>query len=169
MDKSEISAFGAAMGKHAAELLILKVAYLAAQIKEAELVKMFDEAYNEVLCEHEFYVPEGIKHERVGLNPGDRIMNEKHWLLMDDADEEKYNAYALDKLHMRGYVTEDGTYMPGYNGTEIKLNAQNALIDFQISILPKEMRDALKDVKKDYNLTHKFLDIIMGQTGKEET
>jgi len=168
MNKAEKIAFEAAMKKHADALHLLKLSYLAAQLREAELNEMFDKTCNEVLQEYEFFVSEKKNPEKVGLKPGDRIINEKDSYLMDDSDFNIYLKYAVDKQCKLGYVETDGTYKPGFNGMEIKLNAQNALIDFQISILPEEMRGAFKDIKKSYILTHKFLDIIMGRTENEE-
>ena len=168
MNKTEKIAFETAMGKHADALHLLKLSYLAAQLREAELNEMFNKTYNEVLQEYEFFVSEKKNPEKVGLKPGDRIINEKDSYLMEDSNFNVYLKYAIDKQHKLGYVESDGTYRPGYNGMEIKINAQNALIDFQIFILPEDMRGAFKDVKKSYILTHKFLDIIMGHTENEE-
>ena len=161
LSKEQIKAFASAMEQHKDALNLLKHEYMAAQAREKELRELFNAVYNEVLDEHEFYAKASKGPERFGLKAGDRITNELDSCLMSDKDYIIFMKYAQEKEYARGYVDEQGYYNDGYNGFMTRLAAENALIDFQLSILPKKLQAALKDVKTNYTIKKKFLDIIM--------
>ena len=160
--KAQVKKFGNAMKTNKDELYILKLRYLAAQLKEQELKELFASTYNKVLEEHIYTVAPDKNPERYNMKTGDRITGDDSSYLMSDADYEQYLKYAQEKQFAYGYIDEKGYYKPGYDGSEIRLNAENALIDFQISIFPEKLKEAFKDIKKNYTQKQKFLDIVMG-------
>jgi len=164
MEKNDMLAekFNDVMEENKDTLYLLKLKYLAAQIKERELEELFSAGYNEVLKEHIYTIAANKISERYNMKAGDRITSEEYSYLMSDADFEQYLKYAQEKFYAYGYTDEDGKYKPGYDGTDIRIKAENELIDFQISILPEEMKEKLVNIKKDYTHKQKFLNIVMG-------
>jgi hypothetical protein len=145
------------------KLHLLKLVYLAAQLREHELKTQFDAVYNKILLDNEFYVSKD--YSRCGINIGDRITNNDNDFSMSEDDFNRYQSLCTIEMYKRGLTTEDGTYCKGCNGMEIKLQAENNLVDYQISLLPIALQEEFKAVKRDYILKHKFIDIIM--KGKE--
>jgi hypothetical protein len=162
LSKEQIKAFSKAMEANKDALHILKLQYLAAQIRENELKEMFDSVYNEILVETDYRVSAEKNPKRMGLKVGDRITNEIDTFLMSDADYEVFLLQASNRFYSLGYTDEQGNYKEGYNGTMIRLEAENKLIDFQLSILPENLQAALKGMKT-YTARQKFLNLIMGQ------
>lgn len=160
INKSE---FQKAMTENYDAIHLLKLKYLAAQLREAELDDLFDATYNEVLQEHEFYVDvdkEGMA-ERYDVNVGDKIVNESNSFLMSESDFERYLKLAVKKQFALGYVTEDGTYNEGFNGLKIKMNAQRELVYFFISLLPDEMQKVFTSAMRNVTHQQKLIDLIM--------
>jgi hypothetical protein len=140
-------------------LHLLKLQYLAAQLVEHELQEKFNEAHNKVLQDNEFFVVN--TDTRLSQKIGDRITDQEYEFCMSDEDLKKYFALCTIETTKRGLTKDDGTYNDNCNGIEIKFKAENALVDYQISLLPKALQDEFQAVKKDYVLKHKFIDIIM--------
>lgn len=153
--------FEDAMSANFEELQLLRLKYIAAQLREAELKDMFDQTYDEVLKEHEFYVAEEKRLERYELKVGDRITEHDLVFLMSDFDHKQYLKYAQGKQFERGYIKEDGTYKDGFNGLDIKMRAENELVRFFLSLLPKEFQEAISPAMRNYTHKHKIIDLIM--------
>jgi hypothetical protein len=141
------------------KLHLLKLLYLAAQLKERDLKEKFDAAYRQVLHDNEFFVSKD--YSRLGVKIGDRITDIGYEFSMSDEDLEKFFKLCTIETHKRGLTEQDGTYCKGCNGMQIRLDAENNLIDYQISLLPIALQDEFKAVKKNYIHRQKFLDIIM--------
>ena len=142
----------------------LKLKYLQAQIEEARLKDLFDAVYKEVLDMHSFFVSaDYVESGRFDIKPGDRITETDHMYFMNDADFEILLGYANKLSHTLGYVDKNGNYNPGYNGSEIRLNAEHELVDFQLSLFPEVLKGAFKDIKKHSGPYQKFLKLIMGE------
>lgn len=152
--------FAKAMEENHEELHILKLLYLNSQLKEAEVKELFADVYKTVLQEHEYCA--ATDGERIGLKVGDRITTDSEAFLMSENDFEKYLAHAQKLAFERGYVTEDGTFKEGYNGSEIRRIAENNLIDFFLSILPQKLQEAFATVHKSVTHKQKLLNVIMG-------
>lgn len=140
-------------------LHLLKLQYLAAQITEHELQEKFDIISNQVLQDNIFLSSK--EYDRININKGDRITDCNNIFCMTDEDMDKYFELCNVETFKHGLTTEDGTYCNGCNGMQIKLDAENTLIDYQISLLPKAMQKDFEAVKKNYTHRQKFLDIIM--------
>ncbi len=153
--------FSANMEANKDKLHLLKLQYLAAQLIEEELKEKFKACYNKVLQDNIFTVSKVFDRDNDTVKIGDRITDDDNCFRMSEDDFNKYQKLCTIETHKAGLTTEDGTYTEGNNGMMIRLDAENALIDFQISLLPENIREEFKDVKKNYTLRHKFLDIIM--------
>lgn len=158
-----VQQFASNMEKNKDKLHFLKLAYLAAQVRAEEIEECFNAIYNDVLAENEFYADEDS--DSLNIKKGDRITDKKNCFLMSSSEHNNFIKLTVKKMFELSYTDEEGNYTKDYCIFDIKNNAENALIDFQLSLLPEALKEKLKDIKKNYSHRQKFINIIM-QSGQ---
>ena len=147
---NELRAFNKAMNDNKDAFYILKLKLIAAQARKAELKELFNKVYTDVLAENEFFTEHG-----------ERVTTDAESYELNQSDFDRYLQLAVSKMHNLGYTDAEGNYNEGYNEMQLVHDAENALVDFQISILPEALQAALQDVKTSYKYRQKLLKIFL--------
>ena len=163
IDKDEFSKI---ISANWTELHLLKLRYMAAQLREQELKEMFDAVDVEVLQENEFFAPDDVSVKRYGLKPGDRLLERGTQYLLGDDDFEKFISLTGEKKFALGYIDKDGTYKEDYSGAALR-EAEREMVMFFINLLPKSFQDKFIPAMKNRTHRNRLIELIMGY--KEDT
>ena len=142
---AEKAAFVVAMQRNKDALHALRLKVTAAEIRAAEIKDLFDAVEAEALADM------GDVGKTVAT--GYRLL---------DADFDRWNTRCLEISIARGYTNPNGKEKPQYQKFDILRAAENALVEYQLSLLPASLRETIANrIKKDYNTRRKFIDLAM--------
>jgi hypothetical protein len=123
--KEEQAVFVAAMMMNRRKLNRLKAKLATAEKRAAEVKRLFDEVEIKVFSD--------MKAARL-VDPDATCA-----LDLGDEEFELWQSQTLTIKIARGYVDADGTYKPGFNGSMMVREAESAIIDFIMSIVPAKL------------------------------
>jgi hypothetical protein len=123
--KEEQAAFVAAMMINRKEINRLKRKLAAAEKRAAEVKALFKAVEVQVLTEM--------------IASGEAPADADCGIGLEGEAFELWLARTTEIEAARGYVTEDGTCRPGFNGSMMVREAENAILDFIMSIVPAKL------------------------------
>lgn len=150
LTKSEATAFDAAMERGKDRLHILRLAVLVAEIKKAELDRIYADVEAQALNELKATGEAGSEIE-TGLD-------------LDGAAFDRWNKRGEEICIERGYANPDGTYANGYNRYGLVRSAEDELIAYFLPLVPAVMREPIeRGIKRSEVSREKFVKIAMGE------
>ena len=142
--------------------------YLEMYAKNAVVQAMFNEVYDDVLQDGNYYADTSIQRGAVTIAEGDRILSHKFHYLMSEADFAVYLEVCKKKFFEKGLTDSDGLYTTETN-TEMQLSdIKEQLLVLAIDILPDDFPNKIALAgavsfigKNSYHVREKLFELIM--------
>ena len=161
MDNNILSAFKASVQSHAEEIRTAQKAYITAKAAEEAIKEISEDIQRKILAENVYTVSPEFQNRR-GI--GERVTDPKHTYLMD---EEAFINDFLDKCYAEyqkaGIADSRGKeYIPEAVARDTRLDAEKALIEIAIDILPDiSEKETLREAAKHWKYREKILELIL--------
>ena len=156
-----LSAFKASVQSHSEEIRTAQRAYITAKAAEETIGEIAEDIQRKILAENVYTVSPEFKNRR-GI--GERIIDPKHAYLMN---EEAFINDFLDKCYAEyqkvGIADGRGKeYMPEAVARDTRLDAEKALIQLAIDILPDiPEKETLREAAKHWKYREQILELIL--------
>ena len=123
---------------------------LIARKHDEEIGNLFKSVHDRVLKENEYY------------QSGERICDSARAWCLSDEDFQDYIEKSRELEYLMGYVDKYGNTNPEYERYEKVKHAENELINFQLSLFPKQLREKFKYLLKNNSAKREeFIKITM--------
>lgn len=161
MDNNVLSAFKANVQTHVKEIRTAQKAYIAAKVSEEAIKGIAEDIQRKILAENVYIISLEFQNRR-GIS--ERITEPKHTYLMD---EEIFINDFLEKCYAEyqkaGIADSRGKeYVPEAVARDTRLEAEKALIQLAINILPDiPEKETLKKATTHYKYRNQILDLIL--------
>lgn len=143
----DVAAYAAVMEKNRNHFHLLRLKVVAAKVRAEEVRELFKAVDVRALNDLKATGEAGADVD-CGLD-------------LEDAAFEAWQARCDELAIERGYIKPDGTYNPGFNASMMVLDAEKALIDFVLSVVPAQLRVALEYGIQNWKWREKFLATTM--------
>ena len=161
MDNNILSVFKASVQAHSKEIRSAQKAYITAKAAEEAIREIAEDIQRKILAENIYTVSPEFQNRR-GI--GERITEPKHTYLMD---EEIFINDFLEKCYTEyqkaGIADGRGKeYIPEAVARDIRLDAEKALIEIAIDILPEiPEKETLRKATTHWKYREQILDLIL--------
>ena len=161
MDNNILSVFKASVQTHAEEIRSAQKAYITAKVAEETIREISEDIQRKILADNVYTVSPEFKNRR-GI--GERITDTKHTYLMD---EEIFSNDFLDKCYAEyqkaGIADSRGKeYIPEAVARDTRLDAEKALIQLAIDILPDiPEKETLRKAANHWKYREQILELIL--------
>lgn len=161
MDNNILSAFKISVQAHYKEIRTAQKAYITAKAAEEAIRKISEDIQRKILAENIYTVALEFQNRR---GVGERVTEPRHAYLMD---EEIYINDFLDKCYMEyqkaGIADSRGKeYIPEAVARDTRLDAEKALIQLAIDILPDiPEKETLRKATTHWKYREQILNLIL--------
>ena len=161
MDNNILSVFKASVQAHAEEIRTAQKAYITAKASEETIKEIAEDIQRKILAENIYTVSPEFQNRR---GVGERVTEPKHTYLMD---EEIFLNDFLEKCYAEyqkaGIADSRGKeYIPEAVARDTRLDAEKALIQLAIDILPNiPEKETLRKAINPWKYREQILELIL--------
>ena len=161
MDNNILSAFKTSVKSHSEEIRMTRKAYITAKAAEEAIKGISEDIQRKILAENIYTVSPEFQNRR---GVGERVTEPKHTYLMD---EEIFLNDFLEKCYAEyqkaGIADSRGKeYIPEAVARDTRLDAEKALIQLAIDILPNiPKKETLRKATTHWKYREQILDLIL--------